>query len=146
MPAILDRIRSAWRLAAEVRAYFLVSCCGLATDAGVLLFLNRVCGLPYLLAASVSFTVGGIVGYQLCIRFVWPACLADARPYRLLSFLLLGTVGLLINEIIMAIAVDLIHAPLLAAKAMAAGCTFLSNYLLRRRWAIQAVRQQVVNE
>jgi len=121
------------------------TCCALATDAAVLLFLSRI-GVPYLLAACVSFTVGGVLAYRLCIRFVWPQCLADARPFRLISFLLLAALGLLVNAVVMATAVDLIHAPLLAAKAVAAGCTFVSNYLLRRRWAIQLVDEQVVNE
>ena len=123
-----------------------MSCCALGVDTGVLLTLNRGIGVPYLPAACLSFVVGGVVAYQLCIRFVWPACRADARPSRLLSFLLLGTVGLFINAAVMATTVDLMHWSILSAKALSAACTFLGNYWLRRRWAFQSLAAQMANE
>jgi putative flippase GtrA len=115
----------------------LVSYCGASTvalgaDAGLLLLLTRVCRWPYLLAAAVSFVSGGIIVYYIWLRALFirgPAF----RPTELAVFVLLGSVGLAVNMLVIAVAVELAHAPLIAAKAAAAVCTFFSNYTLRRR-------------
>jgi putative flippase GtrA len=118
---------------AGLRGYFIASCVGLATDATLLMLLNRLCGLPYLLAASVSFTAGGVVVYRLCLALGLNGRDAQGRPLEMLVFVLLGAVGCVINVLVIGLAVELAHTPLLAAKAVAAGCTFFSNYLLRKR-------------
>jgi putative flippase GtrA len=119
----------------ELRNYFVVSFCGLLVDVSLLLLLNQRYAVPYLIAASISFICGGIVGYQLCTRYVFVGRgTLRGRPFDLMLFLFLGLVGLAINTIILAAAVELGHAPLLMAKAAAAGCTFCGNYWMRRRW------------
>jgi putative flippase GtrA len=119
----------------ELRNYFVASCCGLLVDVSLLLLLNQRYAVPYLIAASISFISGGIVGYHLCTRFVFVGRgTLRGRPFDLLLFLFLGMVGLAMNTIILAAAVELGHAPLLVAKAAAAGCTFCGNYWMRRRW------------
>jgi putative flippase GtrA len=49
-------------------------------------------------------------------------------------FVVLGGIGLGINAIVLAGAVELAHAPILVAKGASAICTFFVNYWLRRRW------------
>jgi len=119
--------------ARELAGYFGASCAGLATDAALLVLLSRACGLPYLVAGSLSFTAGGVVVYCLCTRFVFLRPNRGANPAELLVFVMLGCVGLIVNGLVMALVVELLHASLLLAKACAAACTFLSNYGLRRR-------------
>lgn len=128
---------------AELPQYFLVSCCALAIDSMVLLLLDRELAVPYLRAATISFIVGGVVAYQLSIRFVWHM----ARPtyYALSLFLLLGAVGLAINAVIMFCTISELHLPLLLGKAVAAGCTFICNYLLRRHLVFSNATRRVLS-
>jgi putative flippase GtrA len=113
--------------------YFLVSCIGLTIDTALLLFLKSLLGVPYIIAGTLSFVAGSIVGYFLCAHYVFET--PGRTPHvGLTLFVLLGGVGLGINAIVLAGAVELAHAPILIAKGASAICTFFVNYWLRRRW------------
>jgi putative flippase GtrA len=129
----------------ELPQYFLVSCCALATDTGVLLLLNGVFRVPYLLAATASFITGGVVAYLLSVRFVWKADQATSKSFEVTLFILLGLVGLGINAVIMFSVVSGLHAPVIVGKGVAAGCTFLCNYYLRRRWVFPGATRRLVS-
>ena len=58
--------------------YGLVSVVALACDWGLLVGLSAFC-LPYLVASTISFTVGMAVAYALSIRFVFPTRRAVSR-------------------------------------------------------------------
>jgi len=126
----MSRLTNRWR---ELRRYFLVSCIGLSLDVGILLLLRNFCGVPYLLAGTVSFIAGCAVGYYLCVRFVFEPA-GGARPLALLLFIVLGGIGLTVNAAVLALCVEMLRTPLLGAKAAAAACTFVTNYVLRKRW------------
>lgn len=113
--------------------YFLVSCLGLTIDAGLLFVLNSWFGVPYIVAGTVSFLAGAIIGYFLCVRFVFEAS-GRSSPTALTLFVALGGAGVGVNAIVLAGAVELTHAPVLVAKGASAVCTFFVNYWLRRRW------------
>lgn len=119
----------------ELRNYFFASCCALLVDVALLLFLSQWCHVPYLLAATLSFIAGGILAYQLSVRYVFVGHHVRAgRPLGLALFIVLGLIGLLINAAVLALTVGVAHAPLLGGKVLAAGCTFYGNYWMRRRW------------
>jgi putative flippase GtrA len=137
---------SSWRQSlAELPQYFLVSCCGLATDAGVLLLLNGYFHVPYLLAATCSFVPGGVVGYFLCIRFVWKTEETASKSYDAALFILLGIIGLAINAVVMFVMVSGLHAPVIIGKGVCAGFTFLCNYWLRRRWVFPHATRRILS-
>jgi putative flippase GtrA len=129
----------------ELPQYFLVSGCALAIDTGVLLLLNGYFHLPYLLAATCSFLVGGVVGYLLCIRMVWKTDQASSRSYEATLFVLLGLMGLGLNALVMLTMVSGWHLSVLISKAISAGCTFLFNYWARRRWVFPTATQRIVS-
>jgi putative flippase GtrA len=113
--------------------YFLVSCIGLSVDATLLVFLKSFLGVPYIAAGTLSFVAGSIVGYFLCAHYVFETP-GRSHQMGLTLFVALGGIGLGINAIVLAGAVELAHAPLLTAKGASAICTFFVNYWLRRRW------------
>jgi putative flippase GtrA len=128
----------------ELPQYFVVSCCGLAVDAGVLLLLNGYFGLPYLASATCSFLLGGVLGYALCTRFVWQSDEAASKSYEATLFVLSGVVGLGINSAVMFGMVSGVHAPVLIGKGVAAGCTFFCNYGLRRHWVFPRATRRIL--
>jgi putative flippase GtrA len=137
---------SLWRRSLlELPQYFLVSCCGLATDAGILLLLNGYLHVPYLLAATCSFVPGGVVGYLLCIRFVWKTDETASKSYDAALFILLGVIALGINAVVMFSMVSGLHAPVLIGKGVSAGFTFLCNYWLRRRWVFPRATRRILS-
>ena len=89
--------------------YFLVSCIGLTIDTGWLLFLKSLLGVPYLAAGTLSFVAGSIVGYFLCAHYVFDTPGRSPRV-GLTLFVLLGGVGLGINAIVLAGAVEALES------------------------------------
>jgi len=116
----------------ELIRYGLVSAAAFVVDAGMLALLNFKFGVHYLLAAAVSFIVGGAVAYVLSIRFVFSHRRIESQAVEGPAFVALGLVGLGVNLLAMKLLVDQVGLPLLLAKVGAACGTFGVNYLLRK--------------
>ncbi|HEV7609030.1 MAG TPA: GtrA family protein [Steroidobacteraceae bacterium] len=112
--------------------YALVSAGAFAVDVGLLWLLVKHAGMHYLVAATISFLVGGVVAYLLSIRFVFSQRRLQTRSIEGTAFVALGLAGLAINTAVMALAVGTAGAPLLVAKMASACLTFGVNFLLRK--------------
>jgi putative flippase GtrA len=123
----------------EAFKYGLGSVGAFAADVGLLTLLVSGLGVHYVLAAAISFVVGGVVLYLLSVRFVFRyRRITDARV-EMSFFVALGAVGLVVQTVVMAAAVRELHAHYLVAKLMSAGCTFLVNFGLRRSLLFSAL-------
>jgi len=116
----------------EIFRYGMVSACAFAVDTGLLALLHFRFGMHYLVAATLSFIVGGVVAYLLSIRFVFVHRRIDSQAVEGPLFVALGLVGLGINALVMWLLVSKASAPVLLAKVGAACMTFGVNYLLRK--------------
>ena len=117
----------------ELLLYAAASAAALAVDVGVLALLVSQAGWGYLPAACVSFTVGGVFLYFVSIRFVFRFRRITNRAMELPLFVGLGLAGLVVNTVVMFVAVEGANLHYLLAKGAAAGCTFATNFVLRRR-------------
>ena len=117
--------------AGEFVRYFLASLAALAVDMAVLLTLATV--MHYLVAASLGFVAGAVASYLLATRWVF-------RQRRLLLrkkaemglYVLVGLLGLGLNDLVIMLAVGYFGFSILLAKLLAAGVTFLFNFSLRK--------------
>jgi putative flippase GtrA len=125
------------KLLTQMFAYALVSAVALAADTGILVMLTRV-GWHYLPASAASFAVGAVVAYVLSVRFVFSVHRLHNRTLEFGYFVALGLAGLAVNSVAMAIAVELLGLSIIAAKALAACCTFTTNFVLRRQLLFRA--------
>jgi putative flippase GtrA len=117
-------------LVGELLRYGMVSIAALAVDFCCLLLLAQ--SVHYLLAASISFTLGGVVAYLLSVKFVFEQRRVSRASTELGAFIALGLVGLAVNAAIIAMAVDSLGLSLAFSKIMAAGATFTCNFALRK--------------
>ena len=120
-------------LLGEAVRYAATSAIALLADAGLLLALTRYAGWHYLLAATISFMAGATIAYALAVRFVFSTHRLHNRELEFLSFVLIGLVGLGVNVLVLSVAHGRLGMGLLPAKGIAAGCTFLTNFGLRRQ-------------
>ena len=125
----------------EFLTYAAASAAALALDFGVLALLVSRVGWAPLPAAAVSFTVGGVFLYFASTRFVFRFRRIANPAIELPLFVALGFVGLLVNTAVIFVAVETFQLHYLAAKAVAAGCTFTTNYLLRRHLMFSRLAQ-----
>jgi putative flippase GtrA len=121
------------KLFIEALGYGLASVIALAVDMSVLWWLVNVTGIHYLPASALAFTAGATVAYLLAVRFVFRFRRVSRPSVEFASFLALGLAGLLVNVAALFVAISAIGLGLVTAKVLAAGCTFATNFTLRRR-------------
>ncbi len=120
-------------LLGQVVGYGAASVCALAADITILWLLVQFCGWSYLTAATASFLAGGVLAYALSVRLAFHHHrLADPR-LELLTFVAIGVAGLIINATVISLAVRYLGLHYLLAKCLAAGFTFICNFIARRQ-------------
>jgi putative flippase GtrA len=122
------------RLFRELITYGIASAIALAADTGLLLLLTQRAGWDYRPASVVSFAIGATVAYVLSVTFVFSSHRLRNRTVEFGTFVALGLVGLAINSLVIFFAVGVLGMKILIAKAMAAACTFATNFALRRQF------------
>jgi len=121
------------RLFREAFRYGLVSVVALGVDMGLLHGLVDRFGWHYLVASVVAFLAGATVAYLLSVRFVFPNRRVHNSYLECVAFFTLGLVGVAVNAGALFIAVGTVGLGLTAGKLLAAGCTFATNFTLRRQ-------------
>jgi len=127
-----------FKLCIEATKYAAASAVALGADYAVLLCLTRFAGWHYLWANAVSFLTGAIIAYVLSVRFVFSAHRLHSRQLEIIGFVLIGLVGLAVSELVLFITVGRLGIDLVIAKALAAGCSFIANFALRRQLLFRA--------
>ena len=122
----------------ELLGYAAASAIALGVDVSILALLAGPGGWHYLPASVVAFISGGLVAYTLSVRFVFQQHRVQRRSLELLVFLALGVVGVAVNSLVLSLAIEVAGIGLLAAKFCAAGCTFATNFALRRNLLFSA--------
>jgi putative flippase GtrA len=126
----------------EAIGYAAASACALIVDMAVLWGLVGYFSWNYLATATTSFLIGAVVAYELSIRLAFKQHRLHDRRAELLSFVAIGIVGLAVNAAVIFIAVRYFGLHYLIAKCVAAGFTFMCNFIARRQ--ILFVRQSSV--
>jgi len=116
----------------ELMTYTAASAAALALDVAVLSALVSVFHWHATSASFASFVAGGVLLYVLSVKFVFAHRRIPNPAIELPVFLALGTIGLALNFAVIYVGVDLLHFHYLFAKGCAAGCTFVTNFVLRR--------------
>ncbi|MBT3371521.1 MAG: GtrA family protein [Rhodospirillaceae bacterium] len=116
----------------EFRRYFAASILGLSVDVGLLMLLTQAFSLPYLLANSFAFLSGSAVVYLASAHWAFQKRRFGNAIFESFLFVLIGVVGLAINDAMLWISVEILVWSLLPAKFLAAGFSFLTNFALRK--------------
>jgi putative flippase GtrA len=117
----------------QVVGYAAASACALAADITILWLLVQFCGWQYLTAATVSFLSGAVVAYALSIRLAFHQHRLNDLRLEFVSFVAIGAVGLVINAAVISMCVRYLGLHYLIAKCVAAGFTFICNFIARRQ-------------
>ncbi len=79
-------------------------------DYGLTVGLANYCGVHYLISKFIGFVVSAIVNYILSIKFVFCQKKEMDKKKEFTVFIILSAIGLLINEVILFICIDVIFA------------------------------------
>jgi len=122
------------KLIKEIFGYGLASVVALGVDMAVLYACVNWIGWHYLPASVLAFSAGATVAYILSVRFVFRFHQLRHPSVEFVSFVALGLAGLLVNAAALFVAISKVGLGLITAKVLAAGCTFATNFTLRRQF------------
>lgn len=88
-------------------------------DFGLTTGLANIFGVHYLISKFLGFVVSAVVNYILSIKFVFTQKKEMDKSKEFTVFLILSAIGLVINEVVMYVCIDVIYA----------GSTFLQSKL-----------------
>ena len=118
-------------MGAQIPRALVASVFAAALDFAVLVLLVEQARWHPLLAAVLSYLIGGVLQYILCACWVFPAAPASlAAGY--LGFLALSLVGLGITGVTIAVLHDFAHVNYALAKIVALGFSFGWNFASRK--------------
>ncbi len=103
-------------------------------DAGLLLLLVKL-NLYYIIANTIAFLVANVFNFFAAHYFVFGKKSRFSNLYHIYTFILIiSTVGLLLNDAILYIAVDFMSLSLLFSKVLATALVLIWNFSARKRW------------
>lgn len=97
-------------------------------DFSGLVLLKEVCGLHYLLAASLAFVAGLLTNYLLSVVWVFDARTSKNRWMEFLVFALVGVVGLGLTNLFMWLLTDCLQLYYLFSKVVTTLVVYLWNF------------------
>lgn len=101
-------------------------------DYAVLFVLLEFFGIYYLIANAVAFTVSVVFNYLGSMKFVFSGREGMSRRKEFVIFVILCVIGLLLNEVLMWIGVDLCHLYSMVSKLFATVVVMLYNFVTRK--------------
>lgn len=114
-------------------------------DFGITTGLTNFCGVHYLISKFLGFVISAIVNYILSIKFVFTQKKEMDKSKEFTVFLILSAIGLVINEIVMFLCIDVIYAGsgflksslsnelmVSAASIIATGIVMVYNFISRK--------------
>lgn len=115
----------------EFAFYLATSVVALALDMALLLTLAR--SMHYMVAAAIGFLAGSVVHYLLAVKLVFAhRKLAHNTAAEWFIYIVIGLVGLAVNNGLIYACVSWLRAPLFVAKLAAAVGSFLVGYVGRK--------------
>lgn len=97
-------------------------------DFGTLYILTEYFHCYYLISALIAFVLGIITNYILSITWVFKSRSAKNRINEILIFILIGIVGLGLNELLIWVITDLLSIYYLISKIMTTVIVFSWNF------------------
>lgn len=87
-------------------------------DFGMTTGLTNLLGVHYLISKFLGFVVSAIVNYLLSIKFVFVQKKEMDKKKEFTVFLILSAIGLVINEIVMFVCIDIIYVQRMALQEL----------------------------
>jgi putative flippase GtrA len=116
----------------EFIRYFVASFVALLVDAGSLYVLTSYFAVDYLVAGALAFALGITVIYILSVTWVFEARTSKSVGYEFLVFLVIGILGLGLNELVLWVGTGIFLLPILLSKLLSVAVVFSWNFGARK--------------
>ena len=116
----------------EFHRYLWAGSLAFGADFVILFVATSLLGINYLISNIFSFSVGLLVSYTLCVRWVFRYRSMANVSHEFLVFSGVALISLALSELCMWLMVDIALVHYLIAKVIATGVIFLFNFVLRK--------------
>jgi putative flippase GtrA len=96
-------------------------------------FLTEITGFHYLISAAIGFVLGLITNYILSTAWVFSTHKIDSKTKEFGIFLIIGLIGLIINEILLWLFTDIAGIYYLISQIITAAIVLIWNFVARRK-------------
>lgn len=117
----------------EIFRYLIIGGTAFLFDYGTLILLNKAFGLNYLIAATIAFTIGIAVNYLGSIFFVFQVRSLHNVHMERAVFLLIGIIGLLINDGMLFLLTGTLLIPVEYSKLITQAIVLFWNFAARKK-------------
>ncbi|MDR1713121.1 MAG: GtrA family protein [Coriobacteriales bacterium] len=121
------------KLLAQIAKFGVVGVIAFLIDYGLLLLLTEVCGLNYLLSATIAFSVAVVFNYLASMRYVFKHKEGFDRRREFVLFVVLSLIGLGLNDLCMWLGVELLSLDYRLTKIVATGIVMVYNFVSRKK-------------
>ena len=111
-----------------------------AVDIGFFTVAVKGFGFNWFLVALCSFTLATAVNYLLCIRYVFESGARFKKQAEVSLVFLVSGIGLVINQSILWLLIEMAGIDAVLSKLMATGIVFVWNYTARSRVIFKATQ------
>lgn len=116
----------------EFRRYFCAGSLAFVTDFAILFLLTEFFGVNYLWSNLVAVSVGLLLSYLLCVKWVFLERRYSRVVFEFPIFTLTSIVGLLLNELLLWVCVEFAGIGYLVAKVIVTAAVFVFNFALKK--------------
>lgn len=120
------------QLIAQFAKFGVVGVIAFVIDYGLMVLLTELFNVNYLISATISFTVSVIFNYVASMRYVFTHKEGLSRRREFIIFVVLSVIGLLINDALMWVGVDLFSISYLLIKIFATAVVMVWNFVTRK--------------
>jgi len=120
------------RLIAQIMKFGVVGVIAFVIDYGLMVLLTEVFGVPYLISATVSFSVSVIFNYFASMRYVFSHREGMSRRREFIIFVVLSVIGLGLNDLFMWVGVSLIGIDYRVTKIAVTLIVMAWNFVTRK--------------
>lgn len=123
------------RLVKQILRFGVVGGSAFVVDFGLLVILTEIAHLNYLVSATCSFIVSVIFNYILSIYWVFDRCQQRHGIHKVLQivlFISLAACGLLVNNAIMWVSVEILAISYVIGKLIATFIVMVFNFVTRK--------------
>jgi putative flippase GtrA len=114
----------------QIIRYFFVGGVAALIDISIFYVFAQIFQFPWMPVSICSFILATYVNYLLSIKIVFVSD-PQKKHKELMGVFLVSGLALIINQLVLYIAIEFLHLPLLNSKVIATGAGFLWNYFGR---------------
>ena len=112
--------------------FVIVGLIAFAIDYGLLILFTEVFGINYLISATISFIISVIFNYIASMRYIYTHKQQYSRKREFIVFCILAVIGLIINNALLYMTVEIFGQDYKYMKLIAAVIVALWNFISRK--------------